>query len=82
MNDEVIADIISYFKLIGGADELAERGWRTSAIIDTGYMQELEKFEAKYLPDECENGAILKVEDALNAETLLTNKFIEIMKED
>ena len=80
MNDEVITDIISYFKLIGGADELSDRGWRTSEIMDESYMESLEEFEKKYLPDEYENGAILKVEDALNVEKLLTNKFIEMMK--
>ncbi|MBR3362633.1 MAG: hypothetical protein IKG40_01755 [Bacilli bacterium] len=80
MNDEVITDIINYFKLIGGADELSDRGWETSAIMDDSYMESLEEFEKKYLSDEYENGAILKIDDALNVEKLLTNKFIEMMK--
>lgn len=81
MDNELIIDIIKFFKLIGGADELADRGWKTSAIMDRDYMEQLEIIEKKYLPDEYENGALIKINDALQVEKLLKDKFVQIMKE-
>ena len=46
---ELLNDAIAFFKLIGGADELAERGWKSEAIMDSSYMEAIEDLANKRL---------------------------------
>lgn len=76
---ELLDDAIKFFKLIGGADELSDRGWRIGAIMDTNYMETIEELADKWLMgvvdgyDDCT--CILKTDDCLEVEEDLNKYF-------
>lgn len=76
---ELLNDAIAFFKLIGGADELAERGWKPEAIMDSNYMEAIEDLANKRLmgtTDGYDDGAcIMKIDECLEVEKDLTKYF-------
>ena len=81
---KLVKDAFSFMRLIGGAEKLDEKGFRHTEIMDGDYMEEIEDFLIKWLPEEAENIVILKTDDCLEAEAKLTefftNEILEIMR--
>ena len=73
----VLVDAIKFYKLIGGADELCNRGFKSEIAMDNAYMEEIEELLLNWLPDIYENTCILKADDCLEAEKALEKFFYE-----
>lgn len=82
-HENLLEDCFKFQQMIGGADTLEEKGFKLSEIMDTSYMEELQNLLIEWLPEESENLSIIKIDDCLKAEKLLSNFFkdeiLEIM---
>ncbi len=82
-HENLLKDCFKFQQMIGGADTLEEKGFKLSEIMDTSYMEELQNLLIEWLPEESENLSIMKIDDCLEAEKLLSNFFkneiLEIM---
>lgn len=74
---KVLNDAINFYKLIGGADELCNRWFKSRIAMDDTYIDEIEELLLTWLPDVYENTCILKVDDCLEAEKALDKFFYE-----
>lgn len=82
-HERLLEDCFKLQQMIGGADTLEEKGFKLSEIMDTSYMEELQNLLIEWLPEESENLSIMKIDDCLKAEKLLSDFFkdeiLEIM---
>ena len=82
-HERLLEDAFAFKELVGGADRLSEVGWRPEEIMTTDYMEEIQDLLIEWLPEESENLSIMKIDDCLKAEKLLSNFFkdeiLEIM---
>lgn len=76
-HEKLLKDAFAFKELVGGAERLCEAGWRSEDAMDGDYMEQIEDFLLKWLPEEYENMCILKVDDCLEAEDKLTKFFKE-----
>ena len=74
---ELIEDCLNFFMTVGGAMELADRGWREDVWMHDNYKETIEEMEEKYLPDLFENFIPNKVDDYLDLEDKIADFFKE-----
>lgn len=74
-HEKLLEDAFSFMKLIGGAMELSDRGWDNDIAMPDYYLEEVEKYFFKHLPDKAE--CITDIEECLMAERLLEDYFKE-----
>lgn len=78
---KLLEDAIKFYKMIGGADILEEKGFRLSECMDSSYMEEMQNLLIEYLPDEGNNLCIVTADDCIEAEKLLDKFFKEELEE-
>ena len=76
---ELIKDCLNFYKVIGGAEELADRGWREDVWMHDGYTQTIDEVYAKYLPEESNDFVPITVDDYLSVEYRLCTFFEEAL---
>ena len=77
----LLKDMIKFYKMVGGADALEEKGFRLSECMDDDYMEELQDLLIEWLPDIGNNLCIIKIDDCVEAEQALDKFFREEMSE-
>lgn len=73
---DLIKDFKIFNQVVGGAIELADRGWKEEVWFSDKYQDTLEDLYRKYLPIESEHFIPLKVDDYLEIEDKIAN-FLE-----
>ena len=80
---DLVKDFKIFNQVVGGAMELADRGWREDVWCSDQYKETLEDLYKKYLPIKSENFIPLKVDDYLDIENeiadFLEEELLELM---
>lgn len=83
-NKKIVKDFEKFNQVVGGAMELADRGWKSEVWCNQKYKETIEELYLEYLPEEYEVFIPIKTDDYLEIEDKIANyletEILELMR--